>query len=479
MTITRQLIIRNATVVDVRGGALRPAVDVAVEGGRIGSVTPTGTVSSEGATVVDARGRYIVPGFVDAHAHPIGQQGSDDALELMGAFGITGFRQMAGSEALLAQRAASGLDLPAGGPALLGMPGDLLTPVNAGTVAAAAATVRQQEKQGADFIKVASVSPDVLLGVLDVAAEIGIPVVGHLPNGIDVREASRRGMRCIEHLGPGVALTAATASDESGIRSDAAAGARTLNLPSMKLPGMGRALGKAMLTITKRIVINPVTMNKPVDIGLLERADATFDEAKARAVAAVFVKNGTWQCPTLIRVRTQQLADDPRHTHDPELRYVAESTIRSWRKSNEKYAAQGADAHATYRRNYSLQLRLTKIFDEEGVPILAGTDACGAGWVIPGHSMHQEFDEMATAGLAPLSVLRAATSNAADFFGTSDHQGEVAEGMDADLVILGSDPLGGVGALHDIVGVVRGGRYRDAAELDAVKSRIAEARSIH
>lgn len=49
---------------------------------------------------------------------------------------------------------------------------------------------------------------------------------------------------------------------------------------------------------------------------------------------------------------------------------------------------------------YDLQLRLTGILDEEGVPLLAGTDAVGAGWVMAGSSRHREFDEPARAGVS-------------------------------------------------------------------------------
>jgi imidazolonepropionase-like amidohydrolase len=472
------LLLRAVTVVDVRSGTLQPGRDVLVDGDRIAGITPTGTPVPAGTVVVEASGRFVAPGFVDMHAHPIGQENAAAALDLMGAFGITGFRQMSGSPRDLAARAAGTLGLPAGGPSLVALPGDLLTPMNAGTADVARSTVRAQHDQGADFVKVASVTPDVLLAVLDEAGRLGIPVAGHLPNGIDVREASRHGMRCIEHLGPGIGITAATSDDESALLAEARNGARSITAPP-KLPGLDRMMGRVLENMIRKMVINPLTGNKELDIELLERADAGFDEEKAREVARVFVENDTWQCPTLIRVRTQQLADDPRHTGDPDLRFLAESTIASWRKSNKKFEALGDAAHAVYRANYALQLRLTRIFDEEGVPLLAGTDACGAGWVIPGHSLHQEFDELAAAGLTPLSVLRATTLNPAVFLGTDATQGTVSVGSDADLVLLGGDPLAEVAALHDIVGVVHAGTYRDAVALDAVKERVAAARSVH
>ncbi|WFR67620.1 hypothetical protein P9139_03865 [Curtobacterium flaccumfaciens] len=312
------LLLRAATVVDVEAGRLLPDLDVLVTDGRITSIDPTGSEPVDGVQVVEAAGRFVVPGYVDMHAHPLGRPGTSEALELMGTYGITGFRQMSGSAALLATRAADGLGLPVDGPELVAMPGDLLTPVNAGTVEDAVRTVREQHDAGADFLKAASVTPAVLLAVLDEAARVGIPVAGHLPNGIDVREASRRGMRCIEHLGPGVGITAATSADQDTILAEAAAGAKSIRLPKLRLPGASRVIER----VIRRLVVNPVTANTATDVALLERADATFDEERARAVATEFVRNDTWQCPTLIRVRTQQLADDPVHTADPALRFV-------------------------------------------------------------------------------------------------------------------------------------------------------------
>ena len=70
------------------------------------------------------------------HAHPLNDKHPAGALELMLANGITGFRQMAGSPQLLSERQAGTLPLPADSPAVLALPGALLTPLNAGTIPA-------------------------------------------------------------------------------------------------------------------------------------------------------------------------------------------------------------------------------------------------------------------------------------------------------------------------------------------------------
>ncbi|GAB3845849.1 hypothetical protein [Dactylosporangium cerinum] len=89
------LLLRHAVVVDTRDGSLRPGTDVLTDGGTITAVG-TGLDAPRDATVVDATGRYVVPGYNDMHAHPLGVSpgGLESTLELMLAHGITGYRQM-------------------------------------------------------------------------------------------------------------------------------------------------------------------------------------------------------------------------------------------------------------------------------------------------------------------------------------------------------------------------------------------------
>ncbi|GAA3290485.1 hypothetical protein GCM10020295_05030 [Streptomyces cinereospinus] len=65
------LLLRSATVVDTRDGSRRPGTDVLVQDGVITAVGPA-LAAPDGTVPVDARGRYVVPGFNDMHAHPLG-----------------------------------------------------------------------------------------------------------------------------------------------------------------------------------------------------------------------------------------------------------------------------------------------------------------------------------------------------------------------------------------------------------------------
>jgi imidazolonepropionase-like amidohydrolase len=477
MTVERT-ILHDTTVVDVRDGSTRRGMDITIDSARITSIMPSRDDHPDQVAVVDARGTYAVPGFCDMHAHPLaGRHGAGPALRLMLACGVTGFRQMGGSRTLLDDRRNGRLSLPVDGPALLSTPGDVLLPFNAGSEDVALQSVRQQAEAGADFIKVAIVTPQVFFPLQAEAARLGLTTVGHLPVGIDVRAASDGRMRSIEHLGPGVGIVAACCDHQDTIER-AVADRPALKFPSLpRLPFAERLMEMLMARVMAKVVINPLLLAKDEDAEMIADAGNSFNDGKARELARVFAADQTWQCPTLIRNRTQQFCDDPTYHHDPNNRFASKSTLKSWRKAAEKYAARPEAVRTIYRRHYGRLLHMVRIFDEEGVKMIAGSDVSGSGWEIPGFALHQEFDQLAAAGLTPLRILQMATVNAAEFLGRTDTMGTVDVGKDADIVLLRSEPTADVAHLHDIAGVVRAGRYYSPQTLSSTIETIAAAHS--
>jgi imidazolonepropionase-like amidohydrolase len=124
--------------------------------------------------------------------------------------------------------------------------------------------------------------------------------------------------------------------------------------------------------------------------------------------------------------------------------------------------------HATDREAYQRQLALTNPFDDAGVRMLVGADGGGQ---VPGQSIHQEFDELAKAGLSPLKILRMTTLNPAEFLGRTETMGSIDVGKNADIVLLDHDPVESVQNLHSISGVVRAGFYYSHADLEALRAR--------
>lgn len=472
--MSEPLVLRGTTVVDTRTGATTPSRDVVVVGNRIEAVLPADTrdASTSRARVVDARGTWLVPGFNDMHAHALESSDPSGTHELMLTFGVTGYRQMSGSPDLLRRRRDGALDTSTHAPALLATPGALLTPLNAATPDAIRATVREQAEQGADFIKMGMVAADVYPAGQEEANRIGIPFGGHLPTLTDSLEASAAGIRFIEHLGPGIGVIANCSADEERLRAELAAVPQP-RIPTVRLPYMD----KVFAAVLKRIVVSPMMRSSPEMVAVIEHAVDTFDEDRARAVAATFTANETWQSPTLIREKTNELGDDPAWATDPDLRYVSEKTLKLWRRTGEKFRALPESTLVVFHALYDVQLRLTKVLAEEGVPMIAGSDVTGASWEVPGASLHQEFDELARAGLSPLKVLQMTTLDAGRFLRLDD-LGVVEAGALADLVLLGADPTTDISHLHCVTGVVRGGRHLSRADLDAIQERVSAQRSV-
>lgn len=460
------VVLRGATIVNTRDGSLYPKRDLTLAGGRIAEIAPTN--ADRDVAVVDVSGKYVVPGYLDVHSHVAGAPTDDPAadLDLMLASGITGFRLMGASAELLARRAAGEPLTSPEAPAVLAMPGEVLTPVNAATADMAVATVRAQHAAGADFVKIVFVTPEVFSAVQDEANRLGIPALGHLPAGIDVREASRRGMRSIEHLGPGTGILAACSAEEQRIL-EMLGGAGPTTPPAGTAPAFD---------LVKRVV-NPIVDTPPVELDALRLAIDTFDEDRAGSVAARLVADGTWQCPTLIRERTSMRCDLPEFRDDADARYLAPATREIWEEVARRFDALDETVKSIHRDTYEVLLRLAGVLDAAGVHLLAGSDSGGAIWEVPGPSLHQEFDELARAGLSPLRVLQATTVHAAEFLGMAGTLGTVDVGARGDLVVLDGNPVESVDHLHGIAGVVRSGRYVPREELDMLRHRVAESRT--
>eukprot|EP01035_Chromulina_nebulosa_P045425 gene45425-61546_t len=107
-----KLLLSGVTIVDTRDGSLTPGMSVLMDKGKILSVGTNDPVSGDQSVErVDAKGKFLVPGYNDMHAHPLGQADPSGTLALMLANGITGFRQMSGSDAVLGERRESRLPI--------------------------------------------------------------------------------------------------------------------------------------------------------------------------------------------------------------------------------------------------------------------------------------------------------------------------------------------------------------------------------
>lgn len=465
--IAGELHIDGVTVVDPRDGTKAPGMTVITRLGRIIDVVPTASKrAANGAREIDARGQYVVPGYNDMHSHVLELEDPSGSLALMLAEGVTGFRQMSGSPALLAKRRAGTLPIGRDAPQLHQTPGSILTPFNAGSPEAVREEVRKQKAQGADFIKMAFANPDAFFAALEEGRKIGIPVLGHLQEGTDPVEATAAGFHSVEHLGPGSTVWVRCSHDEQALRAESYE-RPIIKLPPFKIPFMQMLIMRRF----QKLLVNPSAFSTPGDVDRLRRAVGSYSEARAQDMAGHFAEDGSWQCATLVRLRTQTFAESPEYERDEMLQYLPAKRIKRWREVTGIWKARDEEVRRTFRDTYPRQLALTKLLSDAGVRMIAGTD--GGSYLGPGLTLRQEFRELSDAGIAPLAILQMTTINAARYLAREEAMGTVEPGRDADLVLLDADPLDKVENLHRIAGVVRAGAYRSRADLDGLKARVA------
>src|SRR4051812_49072051 len=197
----------HVTVIDATDSIPRRDQTVVVRGNRVVAVGSASSTRVPAASrVVDARGKFLVPGFWDMHVHTTTVAGRE-LLGLYVANGVTGVRDMADDWAVLtswrASIASGALDGPrivASGPYLEG--GDVPIPhLLARTPDEGRAGVDSLIALGVDFVKVhGQLKPETYFAIARRARERGIPFAGHVSVAVGARAASDSGQRSIEHM---------------------------------------------------------------------------------------------------------------------------------------------------------------------------------------------------------------------------------------------------------------------------------------
>jgi Amidohydrolase family len=420
---TPDIVFEHATVIDGTGAPARKDVTVAIGGGRILSIDPTAGQSvkpAANARVIDATGQFLIPGLWDMHFHldPLGS-----SLRTLAANGITGIREMYSRipiATLGAWRsrpenpriaAAGFLDGPL-------MRTSELTPdaFAVGNADEARLAVNLLKASGADFLKVYNSLPrEAYFAIAQESKRLGIPFAGHVPEAISPAEASEAGQHSQEHL-LNILLACSTREEE---------------------------LRAQRILLMNDPAISPV--DRALELGFPNPQDLfqSYDDAKAAALFKTFVKNGTWQTPTLALLQSF-VADRDR----------ARRTVYMQDLSPEVFDGWMARIQALLDR----YKKLVRDMHRAGVEFLAGTDTGPNNPVPVGTGLHDELELLVESGFTPMEALQTATRNPARYFGTLKDLGTIEAGKLADMVLLYANPLDDIRNTRKISLVILRGR---------------------
>lgn len=445
-------VFEHATVIDATGAAPKKDYTVVVRDGKIASVAQRAETES-GARVIDATGKYLIPGLWDMHVHITAPE---IVFPLLLANGITGVREMYSGFSLATIRQWKLLpDAPRmytpgfiDGPL---MTEKLTDAIAVSSPEQARAAVRFLKAEGADFLKVYnSVPRDAFLALADEARSAGIPIAGHVPEEVSPIEASDQGMRSEEHLNN---LLLGASTRETELRAE-----RVATMYSRQITGEQKL----------RLLAWPLLA------GLVD----TYDEEKAAAMFRVFVKNETRQTPTLSILWGFAHELDAEFVNDSRILYVPKTWSVNWNPRVIFYLRDQSPAEyeVLHQRMRMLLTRYRKLvgdMNRAGVELLAGTDMNPFNPVLPGWGLHQELMLLQESGLTPMEALQTATRNPARYFGILNDTGTIEVGKSADLVLLDSDPLADIQNTQKIAAVMSRGRYYLRQDLDAMLERTA------
>jgi imidazolonepropionase-like amidohydrolase len=197
----------HVTVIDCTGAPAQPNSTVVVAQGHITAVGPSDAIKiPAGTRVVDATGKFLIPGLWDMHGHLT--DATADAFPLLIMNGVTGVRDMGGDVAQLDRWRSEinngtriGPHIIRAGPFVDGPKAGVTNRLTVRTPEEARQAVRDLKAKGVDFIKVHNaLPPDAFFALVDEARKEHIPVAVHLPQGVSSAEASDAGVASLEHI---------------------------------------------------------------------------------------------------------------------------------------------------------------------------------------------------------------------------------------------------------------------------------------
>ena len=456
------LVITGATLIDGTGAPPRNATTIVAHRGRIIAVAADGEIQQpKAARVVDATGKYVIPGLADMHVHfglgtPLPRRGEETAEVLARSlyYGVTSILNLGASDAstesigaLRARRAAGTLQAPY----IYGTGGHLTLPGTHPVFTIMPARIRQ----GAESI-LAGTPPGEPANLYSLGLGISL---------VRTSEAARKAVR--ERASGG--MHAIKITIESG---PASFGDNHPLMPVEMVRAIVAEAGRHSLPVFAHVT-SPHELELALDGGTAAVAHAVVDRplpdaALARRMAA---KRFAY-VPTLTLFEGwARYPADLNALYDPFLREsLSDEAITALREPRfvdsirRRAEAVAGGPAADPNRHLRDVLSNVDMLHQQGVLIAVGTDT-GNPFVFPGYSVHRELELLLRAGFTPMEALQAGTRRAAEMLRAEDTFGTIEVGKRADFLVLGANPLHDIRNTRTLELIVSEGRVVDRAKL--------------
>ena len=437
------LAITGATLIDGTGSPPRPGTTILVRDGRIAAVMSDSEADvADAGTVIDAAGKYVIPGLADMHVHlnlgsalPRRDETIDIALARELYYGVTSILAIGGTgastrsiQALRNRRVAGELQAPC----VYGTGGHLTLP-------------------GAH--PVYTVMP---------------PPIRRAADSLAARTPLTDPVN-LYPLGMGISLVRTGEAAREAVRERAEGGMDAIKITVESGPTTFGDDHPQMSVEMIRIIVEEATahgLGVFAHISSLDELEAALEGGAAGTVHAVWDRpfpdtvladrmaaEGFYVMPTISIFDggvSLRYIDEPVDLDDPFLRETISDEevaalgdpdfLERYREGGQIRLDPGSDRAESIRRHMEDLLANVGMLHERGVPLVLGTDS-GGPFVFPGYSVHRELELLVRAGLTPAEALEAATVRAAEMIGTEVEFGTIEPGKRADLLILGANPL--------------------------------------
>jgi imidazolonepropionase-like amidohydrolase len=382
-----------------------------------------------GSVVINAFGKYLMPGLAEMHSHIPGadapEQAVRDLLFLYVANGITTIRGMLGAPNQLILRQQTARGQITGPTIFVGAPS--LNGESAPTPTVGARLVREHKRAGYNFLKLhPGLTRAVYDSIVAVARRVGITFAGHVSVDVGLPRTLQARQSTIDHL--------------DGYLEAA-------------VPDSVRARATGAIPFAQMV--------------------AAVDTTRLRHWAGRARTARTWNVPTVFLWESFYSSATPEAlARRAETRYASVQQVNGWiqqkRNMTRSQRAQGVTP-ANARRYIQLRRFILRALADSGAPLLMGTDSPQM-FNVPGFSLHREIALLQEIGLTPYQILVSGTRNVAAYAAQDLRLdgafGTIAVGKRADLLLLDANPLADARNVAKRAGVMVRGRWYSAAELD-------------